>query len=317
MLEINTIYNIDALEGLKKLDDNSIDCIITSPPYYQLRNYGVEGQIGLENTVDEYIHKLTSIFEEAYRVLKIHGTMWIVIGDSYNGDKKGITDRKAAKNINREVTKTRGRWKRKTLLQIPFRLSIELIEKGWILRNHIIWQKPNAMPQSVKDRFTVDFENVFLFTKSEKYYFNQLKEPMKQTGKYGFVNKLDHLRQYNRTIGAKKQDLVGRADYYGFNNRYVPSKDGQRNKRAVWSIPTMPNKTNHFATFPEPLVENMIESGCKLGGVVLDMFNGTGTTCKVAKRLDCDYIGFELNAEYVDISIKKISEQPRQVKIEL
>lgn len=317
MLEINTVHNIDALEGLKLLPDNSIDCIVTSPPYYQLRNYEVEGQIGLEDTVEEYIDKLIKIFDEAYRVLKAHGSMWIVIGDSYNGDKKGITDRKAAKNINREVTKTRGRWKRKTLLQIPFRLSIALIERGWILRNHIIWQKPNVMPQSVKDRFTVDFENVFLFTKSEKYYFNQLKEPMKPTGKLGFVNKLVHLRKYNRTKGLNKQDQVARADYQGFNERYEPSKDGLRNKRTVWSIPTQPSKTNHFATFPEHLVENMIESGCKCGGVILDMFNGTGTTCKVAKKLDCNYIGFELNPEYVEISLKKINEQPRQVKANL
>ena len=316
-MKINTIYNEDALKGLIKLEDNSIDCIITSPPYYQLRDYGHDGQIGLENTVKEYIDKLSAIFKECQRVLKEDGTMWINISDTYNGNKKGKTDEKYQymandQNINKKQIKS---IQRKSLLGVPARLQISLIDMGWILRNEIIWYKPNAMPSSVKDRFTTDFEIIFFLTKSQKYYFNQLKESMKTTdtsqprGSKGVVGQLNG--------GLRKQDKLGKETYTGFNDIYTPPEDLMRNMRTVWTIPTQASEIEHFAMFPEELVERCIESGCKPKGIVLDMFSGSGTTCKVAKKLDRDYIGFEINPKYVELSNKRIKNQVRQVRLEL
>ena len=242
------IISGDALKVLKTIESNSVDCIITSPPYYQLRDYGVKGQIGLESTVSRYITKLRKVFQECYRVLKNDGTLWIVIGDTYNGDKKGITDRKGQYIGKSSINKTSGRWRRKTLLMVPSRLAIAMIDDGWILRNEIIWHKPNVMPQSMKDRFTIDFEKVLFFTKSEKYYFKQQKEPMKTLdfssprGSEGALYQLNKglriAREHNRTVSAKKQDNVGNQQYTGFNDRYEVPKDAMRNKRSVWEIPT-------------------------------------------------------------------------------
>jgi DNA modification methylase len=282
----NTIMNTDALSGLKLLHDNSIDCIITSPPYYQLRNYNHPFQIGLEQTFQEYLEKLNEIFMECYRVLKSDGTLWVVISDTYNGDKKSVTDNKYAyASESKKVSKsTQSKIARKSLLGIPERFMLNMIDLGWIARNKIIWHKPNAMPQSVKDRFTVDFENIFFFTKSSKYYFNQLKEPMKKYGPYGFVNKLNHLRKYNRSVGSKKTELEN-TEETPFKDTLIPSNDGLRNMRTVWNIATKSSGIEHYAMFPTDLVERFINSGCKPGGIVLDPFCGSGTTCLIAKFL--------------------------------
>ena len=338
MLKLNKIHNIDALNGLKALQDESIDCVVTSPPYFQLRDYGVDGQIGLESTPQEFVQKLVDIFHEAKRVLKKSGTLWIVIGDTYNGTSAGTKtgnketyhDYSFRENINSIA--------RKSLLMIPARLAIAMIDDGWTLRNKIIWHKPNAMPSSVNDRFTVDYEEVLFFTKAKQYYFKQLKEPMVTVNLYEANKGIQLTRKYSREVselpnpnkvvrgsvaafgpaqsGNRKQDSVGRNDYTGFNARYQTADDLQRNKRTVWSIPTSQSSIEHFAMFPEDLIEPMIESGCPKDGIVLDMFSGSGTTCAVAKRMGRGYIGFDINPEYSAVANNRVSKEFYQSTLE-
>jgi len=314
-MELNKIYNTDALSGLKNLADESVDCIITSPPYYQLRDYGHDKQIGLEKTWQEFIYNLVEIFDECQRVLRKDGTMWIVIGDTYSGNKNGKTDDKMqyipAQNIKKQV----GSILNKSLMNIPSRLAIALQDKNWILRNEIIWHKPNAMPSSVNDRFTIDYEKVFFFTKNPTYYFNQIKEPMKTTDLTSPRGSKGVIGQENS--GRRKQDGVGRSDYTGFNSRYQQSEDMMRNKRTVWSINTKGTSDNHFAVFPEELVELMLEAGCKKNGIVLDPFMGSGTVARVAKKNDINYVGFDINEEYVEIANKKLKRTPTIFKLDI
>jgi len=237
----------DCLEVLKTLPSESVDCCMTSPPYWALRDYGVVGQLGLEPTFQEYITKLCDIFDEVKRVLKKEGTCWVNLGDTYN-----------SKPIGRQVDplRSKGQYEHKKpfledisekcLLQIPSRFAIEMCNRGWILRNEIIWHKPNCMPSSVKDRFTVDFEKVFFFVKSKKYYFETQYEP--------------HESKPHKYNGKKIQIAAGnsRAESDG-SEFYNPQG---RNKRAVWRITTKPYKEAHFATFPPELVETPIKAGC-------------------------------------------------------
>jgi len=298
-MKANKIYQGDALETLKTFPDKCIDMAITSPPYYGLRDYGVDGQIGLESTFQEYINKLCDIFDEVKRVLKNDGTCWVVIGDSYGGtaDKGNYVDPKNPLGRNAQSESLTKNVTPKCLLQIPSRFAIEMTNRGWILRNELIWHKPNVIPSSVKDRFTVDYEKIFFFSKSKKYYFEQQKEPMKTNdinpprGSKGVIGQLNS--------GLRKQDLVGRSDYTG--------KDLNRNMRCVWEINTQPFSGSHFAVFPEKLVETPIKAGCPIGGVVLDIFMGSGTTGVVAKKLGRNYIGIELNEKYVEMAEKRIA----------
>lgn len=304
---------------LKTFPSNSIDMVITSPPYWGLRNYGVDNQLGLEKTFQEYLNKLIKIFIEVKRVLKEEGTCWVNLADSYSGSNNGAGDTTSTNLTSKEtnIKKYQGQKPGKTilpdkcLLQIPNRFSIMMTDNGWILRNEIIWHKPNGMPSSVKDRFTVDFEKLFFFTKSKKYYFEQQKEPMKTTDKNPPRGSKAVIGQLNK--GLRKQDLVGRNDYTGFNDRYTIPIDLKRNKRCVWEISTKALKEEHFAVFPEELIETPIKAGCPENGVVLDVFMGSGTTGVVAKRLGRNFVGIELNKKYVDMSkrrIKKVFYQP-------
>lgn len=290
----------DCLEKLKELEDKSVDCVVTSPPYWALRDYGVDGQLGLEPTFQEYITKLCDIFDEVKRVLKDEGTCWVNMGDTYSGNKEGKTDNKVSDYLKETTTnlhKKKGSVAEKCLCQIPSRFAIEMTNRGWILRNEIIWHKPNAMPSSVKDRFTVDFEKVFFFVKNKKYWFETQYEP--------------YTAPMNRWGGDKLEangestwdDGTGQDTYRDRNMR--PNPLG-RNKRSVWSINTKPYSEAHFATYPEKLIEPMIKAGCPIGGVVLDIFAGAGTTGVVAKKQDKDFIGIELNKEYIEIAQKRI-----------
>jgi DNA modification methylase len=304
MLEKNKIYNVDATKGLKSLENDSIDCIVTSPPYYMLRDYNMEGQIGLEKTIDEYLDKILQITNECKRVLKKTGTLFWNHGDGYAGNNSRASNggRAGYENEREGIFKIND-VPVKSLLMTPYRLAIRMIdEQGWILRNQIIWEKPNVLPSSVTDRFTIDWEPVFFFTKSKKYYFKQLFEPLK-SGDWDAMPPIG---------GVKKSG--------GFNSTYsgnTPASNSKgRNKRCVWNITTKGFPGAHFATFNEDLIYPMIEAGCPKNGIVLDPFAGSGTTCVVAWKQHKHFIGFELNKEYCDIAEKRIKPFVSQTRLD-
>lgn len=416
---------------LKTLPSESVDCVVTSPPYWALRDYGtakweggsatcdhkvgrdtrksnawmeqklcrgsfgdeaikngqlcpkcgakrIDKQLGLEPTFQEYINKLCDIFDEVKRVLKKSGTCWVNMGDTYYGSGNG-TDKTDQEPFGKQVYKlpyeneknrTRG-WERpsrdefsnagidknciicgkpikgkgnrqfcstkclntkgndfrtqyrllpdKTLCQIPSRFAIEMSNRGWILRNEIIWHKPNCMPSSVKDRFTVDFEKVFFFVKSKKYWFETQLEQATYTdsraekGRVEYKNRntkcgvVSGRKAFNSKYGGGGSGFVGHSGYSSLDNPYV------RNKRCVWVVTTKPFKEAHFATYPEALIEPMIQAGCPIGGVVLDPFIGSGTTGVVAKKQNKNYIGIELNPDYVKMAEKRIKAVPERL----
>jgi DNA modification methylase len=313
----------DALEQLKILPSESVDCCVTSPPYWALRDYGVSGQLGLEPTFTEYIDKLCNIFDEVKRVLKKGGTLWVNIGDTYYGGGNNRGNTKTLSDIQKRNRGPHGQvqqkfdfseYQAKSLCQIPSRFAIEMCNRGWILRNKIVWHKPNCMPSSVKDRFTVDYEEVFFFVKSKKYYFEQQTEPM-------ITDDISAPRGSEGALtpnsGRRKQDELGKRQYTGFNGRYAINKPLERNKRSVWSISTKPYKEAHFATYPETLIEPMIKAGCPVGGIVLDPFGGSGTTAQVAIKQNKQYILIELNPEYIPLIQKRLDGVSQQIKLEV
>lgn len=308
MMDLNKIYCGDSLEVLKTFPDNFIDCVITSPPYYALRDYGIDGQLGLEKTFHEYLNKLIEIFSEVKRVLKPTGTIWVNLGDSYSGagswnewKEEWSSKTKQCKTPQANIQYSKLRDKSiiaKSLMNIPSRFAIKMTDElNLIQRNEIIWYKRNCMPSSVKDRFTVDFEKIYFFVKSKKYYFEQILEP--------------YLGPLNRWAGNDlKADGTSNWDkgtgQSSYRNRNMRSNENGRNKRCVWDITTKPYTEAHFATFPEDLVKPMIQAGCPKEGIVLDIFAGSGTTLKVAKDMGRNYIGIELNPEYIKLAEKRL-----------
>ena len=374
--DINKIYNGDVLDILKKMPSESVDMCITSPPYWGLRDYGSDGQIGNEETYIEYLAKLSEVFKEVKRVLKKQGSCWVNIGDVYSSkNSTGV--------------------KKQSLIGIPDRFKINMIDDGWLCRNEIIWHKPNAMPSSAKTRFNNDYEKMFFFTKDESYYFETQYETAKtkKTNKKTFTNNDNSNSKYindnqeksvrqgmSKTRGSKiietrpklptqkefvdfirsrstvnyifenVQDIKKttiehwfRKDAKGFSyptiedwNKikyllddwseefklidyqltYVEYEtddinkniDKGRLKRAVWSINTKPFNGSHFAPYPTDLVKTPILACCPVGGIVLDIFMGSGTTGVVAKQLNRNYIGIEINKEYIEIAEKRIKE---------
>lgn len=312
-MKINKIYNEDCLLGLRKLESNSVDCCITSPPYWGLRDYGVDGQLGNEATFQEFVFNLLEIYKEVYRVLKTEGTCFVNLGDTYGGSGSGTTKNadtsKYTENSKQVYVMPNGSSKssslretslNKSLLMIPERFAIGMLDNGWILRNQIIWHKPNQMPSSAKDRFTVDFEKIFFFVKQSKdYYFEQQLEP--------YTESLDRWAgQMVRGNCKTKTDQFAMEEREGRDMR--PNPDG-KNMRTVWSINTKPFSGAHFAVFPDTLVKRMIEAGCPLGGVVLDPFMGAGTTAVTARKLNRNYIGYELNPEFIKIAEDRLYEE--------
>lgn len=321
MNDTRKIYQGDCLEILKQLPDESIDCCVTSPPYYGLRDYGVDGQIGLEETPEEYIKKLTKVFHEVKRVLKNDGTLWVNIGDSYWGSgsrgydfegkmteasklQQGSKGTISLQNIPKLVGNVNG-YKNKDLIGIPWMLAFSLRADGWYLRQDIIWQKPNPMPESVKDRCTKSHEYIFLLSKSSQYYFDyeQIQEDA--------VSNVGDARI--RFGGSKYGDNDDRKYAIYSGNEWTPTTT--RNKRDVWNIPVQPTKEAHFATFPERLIEPCILAGCREDGIVLDPFFGSGTTGRVAERLNRRWIGIELNPKYIDIAKKRTNNVQTQLLI--
>lgn len=319
------IYTGDALTVLKTLDRESVNCIITSPPYYALRDYGVDEQIGLEATPEEYISRLAEIFDEAKRVLCGDGTLWLNLGDSYGGSGKGAAHYpenakryKQGSNrglLNSQVLRTCGRTK--NLLGIPWRVAFELQSRGWILRQDIIWNKPNPMPESVTDRCTKAHEYVFLFSKSLKYFFDAeaIKEPRVQeedaNGFRGgsYVNGCPSKRKTvgNTRYGGRKYTENPDAFFRTKSGNLYDESHTLRNKRSVWTIATTPFKGAHFATFPLELVRPCVLAGCPANGTVLDPFFGAGTVGVVCREENRYYVGIEINPEYVRIARRRIA----------
>ena len=344
------ILHGDSVEMLKTIPDETVDCCVTSPPYYGLRDYGtatwvggdpscphyrtskksdktatghknmmetghavgdaiyktvcpicgavrVDNQIGLEETPDEYIDRLVSVFREVKRVLRDDGTLWLNIGDSYcvTGDKGNYKDHKNPEGRNGQSVARNKRIdgiKSKDLIGIPWMLAFALRADGWYLRQDIIWHKPNPMPESVRDRCTKSHEYIFLFSKKPKYYFDieAIKENAKPDNS---VRDRDH---------TKLNNTPGRTRMGGLKTNHYT----KRNKRDVWKIATRPYKEAHFATFPEQLIEPCILAGSRPNGIVLDPFFGSGTTGVVAEKFGRRYIGIELNEEYVELAKKRL-----------
>ena len=320
--EKGQLYCNDAkkvLENSTLFPDESVDMAITSPPYWALRDYHADGQLGQEPLFKDYICNLVGYFDIVYRILKPEGTLWVNIGDTYYGSGKGAggtgaASRKQLTNKGSNYRSNKGNKEsdlenasnfnnhelpERSLCQIPARFSIEMQNRGWILRNDLIWHKPNQMPSSARNRFSVDYEHLYFFTKKTKdYYFEQQLEaytaPM---NRWGGVE----LKAINES--AWDAD-TGQESYRDRNMR--PNPKG-RNKRSVWSINTQPMRgSNHFAKYPEKLIETPILAGCPEGGTVLDIFFGSGTTGIVAERLNRKWIGVELNPDYCGHSIDRI-----------
>jgi DNA modification methylase len=282
---VNQILHGSALERLRELDSESVDCCITSPPYWALRDYKTEGQLGLESTFTEYIQRLVQIFSEVKRVLKKSGACWVNLGDTYGGSKEGNTlgtGKGALLNYkdgyaNRDFKKPRQSMvPDKSLSLIPERFAIAMVDAGWILRNKIIWYKPNCMPSSAKDRFTVDFEYLYFFTKSARYYFETQYEPMdfaphKPGNKKIYQDDTGYNRLFagnalNKTWGTKMPKFGGnKADGYGnpvYSGKQTEPSEYGRIKRCVWKISTKPFSEAHFATFPPELVLTPLLATC-------------------------------------------------------
>lgn len=278
---INKIFNENCIEGLKKLPDNSVDCCVTSPPYYGLRDYGTEEQIGLEETPEKFVEKLTQVFQEIKRVLKPEGTLWLNLGDSYNGNKRGNTEtNKNPKAVTNNFEKKL--WsgaKVKDLIGIPWMVAFALRKDGWYLRQDIIWHKPNPMPESVTDRCTKSHEYIFLLSKESKYYYDaksiktQAKDPednIRRLNQQTWDNKNtpDQLRNGIRprksgNLERKTGEERGCPEDSTSNVcGSVPWEGTMANKKSVWTVTTKPFKEAHFATFPEDLIVDCIKAGC-------------------------------------------------------
>ena len=272
------IYAGDCLDSLKKLEDQSINTCITSPPYFALRDYGVEGQLGLEETPKEFIDNLVNVFKEVKRVLRDDGTVWLNIGDSYGNEKH--------------------------LLGIPWRVAFAMQDDDWILRQDIIWNKPNPMPESVKDRCTKAHEYIFLFSKSKKYYFDNevIKEESVTVNSKGEIGKPNSAKN----VGKSVEGIDGFDVRSGFKDMGAYEK---KNKRSVWTVATKPFTEAHFATFPKELILPCVLAGCPEGGTVLDPFAGSGTTGIVANHKNRNAILLELSEDYINIAVKRIRKE--------
>lgn len=277
--QANFVLNGEALQVLKKLPDSIVQTVVTSPPYYGQRDYCMDKQVGIEQTPDEYLNRLLDIFDEIKRVLKEDGTLWLNLGDKYiNGNLAGL----------------------------PWKLALSLKERGWILRSDIIWYKPNAMPSSVQNRPTTDHEYIFLFAKSQKYYYNAdaIREPhVTFSEKSKMKGGRNHLGKPGGTPEQGKNSGSSNLHRGRWDQAFHPKG---RNKRTVWEVPLSKFREAHFAVFPEKLIEPCILAGSPEGSLVLDPFFGAGTTGIVSLSKGRKFIGIELNQEYCEIAIRRI-----------
>jgi len=318
----------DCRSVLTTIDAGSVDCCVTSPPYFGLRDYGHDGQIGLEQTPDEYVQQMVAVFREVRRVLRDDGTLWLNLGDSYSGSGPSGASYQSATTKRRQdggsvdgafrISKTladRGLTyaekkpipppglKHKDLIGIPWRVAFALQADGWYLRQDIIWHKPNPMPESVEDRCTKAHEYIFLLAKSQRYYYDAeaVKEPNSENS-----------QKWGRMVPTKTAQAKGK---HGKTSAFTSNMSHEecvekyymngRNKRSVWTVTTKPYRGAHFATFPPDLILPCVLAGCKPGGTVLDPFNGAGTTGLVSLSNGRNYIGIELNPDYAALSMDR------------
>lgn len=308
------IINADVIEGLKRFENGVFDTCITSPPYYGLRDYGVPGQIGLEKTVEEYIERIVDVFREVRRVLKDDGTVWINVGDSYatgttaarkQSKNPGVgANRKEAQNSVPRIGTPAG-CKTKDLIGVPWLLAFALRADGWYLRQDIIWEKPNPMPESVRDRCTKSHEYIFLLSKSPHYYFDI--EAIKERA-------VSHKRQNTSGIQPPKAQEMKRLGIISARSNLSADYERDfRNKRDVWTVPLKGFHGAHFAVFPPDLIRPCVLAGSRRGGNVLDPFAGSGTTVYVAVQEGRSAVGIELNSEYAELARQTIESNVQQI----
>lgn len=316
-MKTNIIICGDALEELRKLPDEYIDCVITSPPYWRLRDYGVEGQLGIESSFEEYLTKLITIFGEIKRILKFDGTIWVNLGDIYGTGSGKDANRVYGKKSTKKFTRIDGVPKvigfEKSLLLIPERFAVAMCNHGYLLRNKIIWHKKNAMPSSVLDRLSNKYEMVYFFTKSKRYFFDldSIRIPYEtaENRPDGIVRAREY--GYNTKQGTKRRKME--EDSRKFGKRRPPENEYERNPKGknpgdVWTLTLQPHSDQHIAMFPEKLVLPMIKAGCPKGGIVLDPFCGSGTALAVAQKSGRQYIGIDLNEEYCEMARNKLKQ---------
>ncbi len=306
------ILHGDVRERLRDLPDGSVQTCVTSPPYWGLRDYGVSGQIGLEQTPDAFVAALVEVFREVRRVLAEDGTVWLNLGDSYagsnqtGGDGSSSTLTRGGKvqaqyggSSTFGISRALGDGlKAKDLCGIPWRVAFALQADGWYLRSDIIWSKPNPMPESVTDRPTKAHEYIFLLSKAARYYYDA--DAVKEAATCSERPETSRHDEANKSRDARGTGVSAKTTL-GYNRPELG-----RNKRSVWHVATQPYPEAHFATFPEALIEPCILAGSKPGQTVLDPFNGSGTTGAVAIRHQRNYVGIELNQAYIELARKRI-----------
>lgn len=316
------ILNGDVREMLDKIESNSVQTCITSPPYWNLRDYESDTQLGMEDTPQEFASSLVKIFDKVKRVLRKDGTLWLNLGDTYFGAKGGHWD--GGNSVTNDETGNKYRMhkkappkheylKTKDLVGVPWMVAFALQQDGWYLRNDIIWAKPNGMPEAVKDRCSKSHEHIFLFAHPEskgKYYFDykaiQIDVKKEHIGRYFSNNNLESRKDNGEfTVNKESQKKY----YEKWQEKIKQGEVPKKNKRDVWHVPTSSFKGAHFAVFPSKLILPCIMAGSKEGDTVLDIFAGSGTTCKLAQRLSRKWIGIELNPKYAEIIKQQTSQQ--------
>ena len=301
---MNKVYFGDCRDSMRQMakDGVKVQMCVTSPPYYGLRDYGVGGQIGAEQTPQEFIDNLVEVFACVWDILADDGTLWVNLGDTYSAGGRGAGSEIQSANKGSITGNVLGTWKvegyrPKNLLGMPWKLAFALQEFGWNLRQDIIWHKPNPMPESVTDRCTKSHEYIFLLSKNQKYYYDYeaIKEPAENAGK----------------VGGSFKGRQGGAEYHaqGGGVGSEAKEYESRNKRLVWTVNTSTFKGAHFATYPEELIEPCILAGSKVGDIVLDPFFGSGTTGQAAQNLGRKWIGCELNKEYKTLQNQRLQQQ--------
>jgi len=310
-----SLYVGDARAVLAGMPSQSADCIVTSPPYWGKRDYGVTGQYGHEDTPAAYVNTMRDVFHEARRVLADDGTCWLNLGDSYSASGGGATGMHAY--LGEHITTHRGTGLgTKNLLGLPWRVAFALQEDGWILRNAIIWHKPNAMPESVRDRLNCRHELLFLLAKSPAYWFdlNPIREPHKTVHHREPGAALGRTRPPGRTDSRTRPPKYGpgtpqvtTASRYG-DSRHRRGHPNGRNPGDVWSVPTRPYNGPHFAAYPIDLPLRCIAAGCKPGGTVLDPFTGSGTTGLAAIQLDRKFTGIDLSPDFARLAAGRLAQ---------